>query len=89
VGTGAKDTTQTGRSPSPRWRTVRLCIRSLRSRESKNAGQISWAAGVAVPAELGWAGEMASTDEVFEAAAASWTAARLRQWYGSLLSVDP
>ena len=34
------------------------------------------AAGIVVPGELGLAGEMASVDDVFDAAAASWTAAR-------------
>ena len=34
------------------------------------------AEGIAVPAELGLAGEMASSDDVLDAAAASWTASR-------------
>lgn len=34
------------------------------------------AAGIAVPGELGLAGEMANVDDVLDAAAASWTAAR-------------
>lgn len=35
--------------------------------------------GIAVPTELGLAGEMASSDDVLDAAAASWTAARFAQ----------